>query len=94
MVGLHGLAGVCAAAVHGAPIVMGTQLHTAVCRHALGVVGTDRSAGAVKILWDSIRAIQGDWRAQYRLVAWIRAYQDMILRDSIGALCQGYNNLT
>jgi hypothetical protein len=46
--------------LHGAPFGMGAQLHTAVCRHAFGVVGADRSVGSVEILRDSIRAIQGD----------------------------------
>ena len=60
MAGLHGLAGLCAAALHGAPVSMGAQLHAAVCGDALGVVGADRSLGSVEILWDSIGAIQGD----------------------------------
>ncbi len=71
---------------------MGVSLHAAVCRHAFGVVGADRSLGSVEILWDRIRAIQSDRSAQHRLVAGIQVYQDMISWDSIAALFQGYIN--
>ena len=57
MAGLHRLAGLCAAAIHGAPIRLGTQLYAVVCRYALGAVGADRLIGIAEILWDSIRTI-------------------------------------
>ena len=46
-------------------------------------MGKDRPIGLIEILWDSIRAIQGDRSAQYRMVAGFRASQDVISWDSI-----------
>jgi hypothetical protein len=45
--------------------------------------GEDRPTGFAEILWDGIRAIQGDRGAQHRMVAGIRAYQNIIPWDSI-----------
>ena len=43
MAGLHGTVSLCAAAIHGAPINVGTQLHAALCRRPLGIVGADET---------------------------------------------------
>ena len=85
MAGLHGLAGLCAAAIPGASLVMGTRLHTAVCRHEIDVVGKNRPTCVIEILWDSIDAIQGDRSAKYGLVAWFCTCQDVNPWDSIRA---------
>ncbi len=57
MAGLHRLAGIRAATIHGTPIRLGTQLYAVVCRYELGTVGADRLIGIAEILWDSIRTI-------------------------------------
>jgi hypothetical protein len=46
-------------------------------------MGKDRPVCLIEILWDSIRAIQGDRSAQYRMVAGFLACQDVISWDSI-----------
>ena len=81
--GLHGTAGVCAAALHGAPVGMGAQLHAVVCRYAFGLMGADRLVSLVEILWDSKRTIQSDRSAQHRMVAGFCANQNISLWDSI-----------
>lgn len=52
--GLHGAAGLCDVALHGASVGMGTQLHEALRGDALGVVGAAGPVGPAQILWDSI----------------------------------------
>lgn len=56
MAGLPRVASLCATAIHGAPIRLGTQLYAVVCRCALGAVGEYQLIGIAEILWDSIRA--------------------------------------
>jgi hypothetical protein len=46
-------------------------------------MGEDRPVSFVEIRWDSIRAIQGDRSAQYRVVAGFYARKDVISWDSI-----------
>ena len=40
---------------------------------ALGAVGANRLIGITEILWNSIRAVQGDRRTQYRMVSRVYA---------------------
>ena len=69
MAGLHGTVSLCAAAIHSAPISVGTQLHAALCRRPLGLVGADRPASVTEILWDSIATEIGNYINYWQKVA-------------------------
>ena len=67
---------------------IGAQLYAVVCCYALGTVGADRLIGIAEILWDSIRAVQGDRSTQYRMVTGVCAGKNVNSWDSIGSQSQ------
>jgi len=55
-------------------------------------MGEDRPVGFVEILWDSIQALEDEWRPTSSVVCGIYTRNNVISWDSMGTKIQNYIN--